>query len=76
MNTRTAHPRVRRVATVSAVVVAGSLAGVVGAGALSAGGSPRSTPPVDPVELSAIADFAVDEGLTGLSPAHLYPVED
>jgi hypothetical protein len=58
---------------VSAVIVAGALAGVVGVGALV--GANPSTPALraDSDEHRAIVDFARTNGLTGLSPASLTP---
>jgi hypothetical protein len=77
MNIRNSPFNFGRVAAVSAVVVSGALAGVVGVSALVA--ADRSIPHslrVDSTEHRAIVEIARTSELVGLSPASLAPRTD
>ena len=68
--------------TVRLAVVAVAIGSILGAGVVnvSAQPAPRSAPSAtidarEAAELKAIADWAREQGLTGLSPASLHPVD-
>ena len=72
MRTHSTSTRIRRTV---AVVVAGVAAGLVATVAVAANDRPE-TPSIRElqVERAAIADWAKEQGLSGLSPASLQPV--
>jgi len=78
--TNTNAPRSLR-PTVRIAVAAAAVASIIGAGAVnvSAQAAPRPAPTTldarQIAELQAIADWARDQGLTGLSPASLHPID-
>jgi hypothetical protein len=67
--------RTTRITRILAVAVAGVAAGLAATIAVADGGSDRDPGSYNPAERAAIAEWAADHHLSGLSPASLAPVQ-